>query len=285
MNIDYKTKKYGLIGNPIERSLSPFIHNGLYKKLDINNIYLTFEVGEDLSEVVSSLKTLGIEGYNVTIPYKKEIIKYLDDIDRDAENIGAVNTVVNRDDRLIGYNTDGIGFLKVIDDRSIDLKDKNILLLGSGGAANSIAMKLLDRDINSLYIYNRTMSMARNLKARLEKYHPSSKIELCNIKELEREKIDMIVNTSSVGMYPNINESPIDLEGFKNNLIIYDIVYKPLKTQLILDGISRGYNCINGIEMLVNQAIYSQEIWLDKKIDKEDRIYILNLLKKYIGED
>lgn len=264
MNINYKTKKYGLIGNPISKTLSPFIHNKFYEKNNINSIYLTFEVeNRDFEKVLESFKVLGIEGFNITIPYKEKIIKYLDKIDPLAEKINAINTVDIVDNKMIGYNTDGLGFLKSLELNDIDLKDKKVLVLGAGGGSRAVTISLLEKEIGKLYITNRTSNRGIKLVSELKNIYKDRNIEFTgfNLSELNKEEIDIVINTTSVGMYPKIDESPMEFIGFKKNLILYDLIYKPIESKFLKEGKKLGYKTINGLEMLYYQGIEAQKIW------------------------
>ncbi len=267
MNINNMTKKYGLIGNPLSKTLSPFIHNSIYRENNINSIYLTYELKlEDLEKGIEAFKTLGIEGFNITIPFKERIIPYLDNIDETAKKINAINTVKQVEGELIGYNTDYLGFLKSLELNNIDLNNKNILVLGAGGGSRAISIGLLENNINKLYITNRTSNRGIKLVNELRRIYNDKFIKFTgfNLSELDKDEIDIIINTTSVGMYPEIDESPMDFKGFQNDLILYDLIYKPLETRFLSEGKIRGYKTINGLEMLYYQAIESQKIWLDK---------------------
>ena len=267
MNINNMTKKYGLIGNPLSKTLSPFIHNSIYRENNINSIYLTYELKlEDLEKGIEAFKTLGIEGFNITIPFKERIIPYLDNIDETAKKINAINTVKQVEGELIGYNTDYLGFLKSLELNNIDLNNKNILVLGAGGGSRAISIGLLENNINKLYITNRTSNRGIKLVNELRRIYNDKFIKFTgfNLSELDKDEIDIIINTTSVGMYPEIDESPMDFKGFQNDLILYDLIYKPLETRFLSEGKIRGYKTINGLEMLYYQAIKKKKIWLDK---------------------
>lgn len=259
---------YCLIGDPIAKSLSPIINNNYYKIIGKNNIYLAFNVEEkDLADVINVFKILNIKGFNVTLPHKIRIMKYLDSISDEAKILGAVNTVKNKNGRLIGYNTDGMGFLKSLELEDVEVKDKTLLILGAGGAANAISISLAMKGVKKIVISNRTLSKAKILAEKISKKFPKvlSDYDDLKLKKVKKEKIDIIVNCTSVGMYPNIDESPISLHGFSQNLIVYDIIYKPRKTKLMELAEEKGYYTINGLSMLINQALCSQEIWFEKK--------------------
>jgi len=272
MNINWDTKLYCLIGNPIDKSLSPLIHNEIFKILYKNSIYLAFNIEDNkLKDTIDGFKAINIQGFNVTIPYKKTIIEYLDDLSPEAKMLEAVNTVKNQDGKLIGYNTDGQGFLQTLIDNGIDIKDKNVLLLGAGGAAYAIGITLSMNGIKSIYIVNRTKEKAIKLGRDIKRLNNNVSISTgdFSLKGINKKEIDIIINATSIGMYPLENMSPIELNGFKENPIVYDIVYKPMETKLIQDAKSRGFKTFNGISMLLDQAILSQKIWL-------------NLEKKYL---
>ncbi len=287
MNINWNTQIYCLIGHPISKTLSPIIHNAFYKLINENNIYLAFDVKEkDLNTIIEAIKILKIKGFNVTIPHKTTIINYLDEISEEAKLIGAVNTVKNVDGKLVGYNTDGMGFIKSLELNNIDVKGKNILILGAGGAAKAIATSLALAEVNSIFISNRTLGKANKLSQKLEHQFPKISIDYggLDLRKVDKKNIHIVVNCTSIGMYPNINELPIRLDGFSQNLIVYDIVYKPKKTKLLKLAENKGYKTIDGLNMLINQGLYSQQIWLE---NKNYNIYnyfykIRRILEKYV---
>jgi shikimate dehydrogenase len=279
MDINWRTQLYCLIGKPVSKSLSPIIHNNVFKELKEEKAYLAFPIEkENLKTTINGFKSMDIQGFNVTIPYKKEIIHYLDDLSKEAKIIGAVNTVKNENGKLIGYNTDGSGFIKTFYDNEIEVKSKNILLLGSGGAAYGIAMSLVEEKVNKIYISNRNLDNAKVLQNKINLVDKNilTKVGSLSLDNIDKKEIDIIINTTSIGMYPMEKVSPIELNGFSEDVIIYDIVYKPTDTKLIKDGLKKGYKTFRGMSMLLNQAILSQEIWLNKKID-------LKIIKKIEG--
>lgn len=262
--IDSNTKLYCLIGNPISKSLSPYIHNNNFKYNDINAVYLSFNV-ENLSDSIVGIKTLGIKGFNVTIPYKEDIIRYLDEIDPLAEKIGAVNTVKNIDGKLIGFNTDGTGFLEIFKNKNINLKDKNILILGAGGAARAISFALASENVKSIAITNRNKDRAIGLIEEIKKNYKNLNA-YCIEKKYVKDIYDIVINTTPIGMYPNIDKTPIDTSDFSKNTIIYDIIYKPKETLFLRGAKEEGKMTINGLDMLINQAILSEKIWISENL-------------------
>lgn len=287
MDIDWKTQLYCLIGNPVDKSLSPIIHNNIFKELKEKSIYLTFNVEEkELKNTIEGFKAMKVKGFNVTIPYKKKIVEYLDYISPEVEIIGAVNTVKNENGKLVGYNTDGEGFVKTFHDNKINLKDKVILLLGAGGAASGIASALIKEKVQKIYINNRNIDNALALQKQINLIDDTILIEIgdLSLDNINKDNVNIIINSTSVGMHPMENMSPIELSGFSKDTIIYDVVYKPRKTQLIKDGMDKGYRTFGGISMLLNQAIISQKIWLnsDEKINMKIAKKIEGLLSTHV---
>lgn len=272
MKIDSSTELYCLIGHPISKSLSPEIHNYSFNQNNINARYLALDVLEDgLREAVDGIRHLGIKGVNVTIPHKVDIIKYLDEIDEEARLLGAVNTVKNENGKLIGYNTDARGFISVLEDKNIEIKGKNIALLGAGGAARAIAIMLAKEEIEQITIFNRTVEKAQLIVSEISDEFPKvlGSAESLGDSELDFGSVDILINCTSVGMYPKDDEMPLDPKLLKSDAVICDIVYKPLKTKLLKAAEENGQTAIGGLNMLIYQGILSEEIWLNKKMDKD----------------
>ncbi|AFS78375.1 shikimate 5-dehydrogenase AroE [Gottschalkia acidurici 9a] len=272
MIIDANTNLYCLIGHPISKSLSPEIHNYSFKKNGINAKYIALDVStEDLEDAVKGIKALGIRGCNVTIPHKIDIIKYLDEIDEEAELLGAVNTVKNENGKLIGYNTDGRGFVQVLKDKNIEIKNKNIAVLGAGGAARAISIILAKEGINQITIFNRTIEKAKIIIDEIKEKFPdvTGMYSSLESNKYDLSSVDILINCTSIGMYPNIDEMPVDPSIFPRQTVICDIVYKPLKTKLLEMSEKNGNIAIGGLDMLIYQGILSEEIWLQKNIDKD----------------
>lgn len=288
MNIDADTKLYCLIGNPISKSLSPMIHNMIFQLNSINARYLAFNIDNtsDLEKAVEGIRTLGIHGFNVTIPYKIKIIKYLDEIDEEAKILGAVNTVVNINGKLKGFNTDGDGFIKSLKDIGVNIKNKRFALIGAGGAAHSIAVSLAYEGIKELLIFNRTIENANKLKLLVETHFPSINVNCYKIGVVRSIPIivDVIVNTTPIGMHPNINDMPISPRLFSKDTLFYDIIYKPRKTKLLLEAQKFGCKTLNGLDMLINQAIYAQKIWTNNLLNENiDWYYMKREIVKNIA--
>lgn len=280
------TDVYGIIGNPVRHSLSPIMHNNAFKALGINAVYLAFEV-KQVEEAIKGIKALGIKGVSITIPHKETVIPYLDYIDPTAEKIGAVNTIVNEDNILKGYNSDGIGAYNSIVEKEIDLNDKKVFIIGNGGTAKAIAYTLLDRaKLGHLFILgrneNRVNQFIANLKKQLSFDSITPFLDLNNpalIKAITES--DVVINTSPVGMTPDDHSIPIDSKLIQKGQIVFDVVYKPIVTRLLSEAEQQKAITINGLEMLVNQGVVQFELWTKTKAPKE-LMYssILNSLAK-----
>ena len=253
-------KLFGVIGDPIAQSMSPHIHNDAFVQHNIDGAYLPFHVTkENLQKAVDGLRALGVHGFNVTIPHKVEIMKFLDAIDKDAQQIGAVNTVVNESGKLVGYNTDGSGFVKGLKEVT-KLGEKNVAIIGSGGAARGILYSLSKEKVKKLTVANRTEKKAAELITSLQLETIATS---CTLETLEKElnKYDIIINTTSVGMYPNIDDIPISLSFLKKNCIVSDIIYNPVETKFLKEAKKQGAITQNGVSMFVYQAAIAFEIW------------------------
>ncbi len=271
--VDAKTKWFGVIGNPIEHSLSPLIHNSGFKKLNINSAYLAFKV-EDVKNAIDAIKEFGISGYSVTIPHKVSIMEYLDEIDPLAKKVGAVNTVLVKNGKLIGYNTDVAGAINPLKKITF-LKGKNVFVVGAGGAARAIVLGLVNEKAK-VTIFNRDFSHAQKLA---KEFSVSAK-ELNELNSLSND-CDIIINATPVGMFPNVKESPVDESFFKKGMIVFDIVYNPLETKLIKNAKKKGCKVIPGVEMFLNQAYTQFEMFTNKKAPVElMRKVVLKELKK-----
>ncbi|MFJ7755003.1 shikimate dehydrogenase [Peribacillus muralis] len=255
-------KIYGVMGDPIAHSMSPDIHNDAFEKENIEAVYHHFHVTkEGLQDAVKGMKALGIEGFNITIPHKTAIIPFLDEVDELALAIGAVNTVVNKNGRFIGYNTDGKGFLKSLcDEISGDIKAKKTLVIGAGGAARAIYFTLVNEGVKQVDIANRTKERAAELVSDCP-YDKISKALSIIEAEQSLSQYDLIIQTTSSGMSPETDHSPLKLDQLKAGAIVSDIIYNPLQTKLLLEAFEKGAKTQNGLGMFINQAALAFEIW------------------------
>jgi len=268
MEITGKTGLYALIGNPVEHSLSPLMHNAAFRNLSLDSVYVALRVSRyDLEKAISGIRSLGILGFNVTIPYKTDILSFLDDVDKMAVEIGSINTVVCKKDKLIGYNTDGEGALKTLVEGGADPEGKKIVLLGAGGAAKSIAYYIAPL-ASSLIIMNRTKSKAVELCSSIKNlFSTSVKGKKLTTRNLHNElsNTEILINATSVGMYPNSDLTLVTRGLIRTEMTVFDIVYTPLETSLLCEAKRAGANTINGIKMLVYQGAKAFELWTNRK--------------------
>jgi shikimate dehydrogenase len=263
-----KTQVCGIIGDPIEHSVSPAMHNAAFRAMGMDYTYVPFRVKrEDLCQAIQGLRALNIRGLNVTLPHKVDVIRLLDEIDPVAESLGAVNTIVNEAGYLKGYNTDAAGFLKTLQAEKIQPQNKNIVLLGAGGAARAIAFILADKGAN-LTILNRHPESAQDIAGRIfQLFRKKTGVLELNLENLKNAifESDILVNATSVGMSPHIDESPVPERLLKAELVVFDIIYNPTPTRLLAESEKRGAKNISGLEMLVRQGAVAFELWTGRK--------------------
>ena len=258
-SITNDTKICAVIGNPIAHTLSPTIHNAAFNALNLDFVYLAFRV-DDVKGALDGMRALSnFRGMSVTIPHKIEAMKYVDEVMEVDRSIGSINTIINEQGRLIGLGTDGPGALKALVDAEVKLDGKNILMLGSGGAARAIAFtlarntrlsKLILMDINEPMLQGLTSDLKTGTEASIESVSFTSK-SLANIMKFA----DVIINCTPIGMHPNEDASLVPAELFRSGQVVFDIVYTPLETRLLADARSHGLKVISGVEMFINQAV------------------------------
>lgn len=268
-------KTFGLIGEKLGHSLSPIIHQSIYKHLNINASYSLYQVNpQELSAAVLGIKALGIDGVNVTIPYKIKIMDYLNKLSSEADAIGAVNTISNQSGCLTGYNTDYIGFGRMLEKYHLPVQGKTAVVLGSGGASKSVSAYLLASGIAELIIVTRN-SEGLSLKdgCRIITYDQVDNLM----------NIDLLINCTPVGMYPDIAASPLKHSDISRFKAVIDLIYNPGSTKLMQQANSLGVPSYNGLYMLIAQAVAAVEIWNGASISEEivDNIYsdLKNILK------
>ncbi len=269
-----KTTLCGIIGDPIEHTMSPPMHNAAFEQMGLDFWYVPFRVKrEQLEQAVAGMRALNIRGLNVTIPHKVAIIPLLDVLDPLAGRIGAINTVVNDNGVLRGYNTDATGFLQALLEKGVEPREKRIVMLGAGGAARAVSFVLAERGAH-LVILNRRLELdwAEELASRLtETFGKEVKaLELAEENLVQAlEEADILVNTTSVGMSPNVDETPVTSNLLKPSLIVFDAVYNPVKTRLLREAERIGAQTISGLEMLVWQGASAFELWTGVKAPVE----------------
>ena len=272
--------KFGLLGHPLCHSMSPFIHSELFKLNGIDGQYSLFDVSpQDLSVKTNLL--FDLDGFNVTIPYKKEIIKYIDCLDKSAQRYNSVN-VVKTGDKKVGYNTDVVGFLKSVENMGSNLCGK-VLMLGCGGVAQMMGCETIDaggtltiavRDVNSQKV--------TNLVQLLHKIDNNAKVDVVDIKKVCGQ-YDVLLNATSVGMHPNVNQSPVEEQVVANCKYLFDAIYNPKDTLLAKYAHMNNVKFVTGMEMLVRQAAEAQTIWLDVAFDEKDVQTLIDKANFYMG--
>lgn len=258
-------RQYALLGSPVAGSKSPLIHHTSFVFNDIEASYEAFEVSpEQLGEALKAFIRQGYSGFNITIPHKEAVLAYLDDLDPLAERMGAVNTLVLSDGKLLGYNTDGPGLMQALSHHGVCLEGLKTLVLGAGGAAKGICHALALAGGEKIDIYNRTVEKASELARQLRTQYGLSS-EAVTIDNLGT--YDLVINATSLGMNPHPESLPIEPELFPATTVFCDIVYKPHETLLLKRARAMGARCIYGIEMLIYQALLSEQLWEGKEID------------------
>ncbi|MCJ8011470.1 shikimate dehydrogenase [Paenibacillus sp. KQZ6P-2] len=252
----------GVIGDPIAHSKSPVMHQAALTALGLPGAYVPMHVKREyVGDAMAGIKALGFRGINVTIPHKLEVIPYLDHLDETALRIGAVNTIVNDNGILTGYNTDGIGYVRSLKEEAVsDLKGKKIMVLGAGGAARGIVYALSLEGTDRIYIANRTADKA---EAMAEEWKDLADIRGLSIQELPAilGEIDILINTTSVGMHPKVTETPVDVNHIPEHAVVSDLIYNPLQTRLLAESKRKGCTVHGGLGMFVNQGAYALEYW------------------------
>ncbi len=257
--INSRTLVYGVIGNPVGHSLGPTMHNAAFRETGWPGVYVAFTVS-DGGAAIKGVRALNIRGISVTIPHKEVILPYLDQVDETARQIGAVNTVVNEQGRLIGYNSDAYGAVTALLEKT-GLKDRDVVIIGAGGAARAIGYGVLKEGAR-LHIVNRSepkgTQLARDLGAA---FYPLS--------GLNRAPRDILVNTTPVGMHPGIDEMPLLPQYLEKDMLVMDIIYNPLETRLLREAKSVGAATIDGVPMFVYQGAMQFEFWTGREAPVE----------------
>ena len=259
--------KFGLLGHPLGHSMSPYIHSELLKLNGVDGVYNLYDISPD--ELYAKKDVLfDLNGFNVTIPYKKEIIKYIDCLDDTASRYNSVN-VVKTGGKKVGYNTDVVGFLKSIQSMGASL-DGKVLMLGGGGVARMMGAEtvIAGGDL-TIAVRNPDSDKTKNLVAMLKNIDGNAKVQVVDIKNISG-KFDLLLNATSVGMHPNVDQSPVQEEVVSNCKYVFDAIYNPKDTLLAKYAYKNNVTCVTGMEMLVRQAAAAQTIWLDVDFKEED---------------
>jgi len=279
MEIKGSTNIVGLIGHPVEHSFSPPMHNAAFEKLNMDYAYVAFNVKpNDLESAINGAEALNIKGFNVTIPHKIDVMKYLDEIDEVAQLIGAVNTIDFKN--LKGYNTDGIGAVRAIEEVA-SIKNKNVLIAGAGGASRAISFYIAKYGADNLKILNRNVEKAQKLACDVSNSGLIDNVSSDSISNMDLSDVDILINTTPVGMHPNVDDTPIAQAcDMHEDLIVFDAVYNPNETGLLRQAIGAGAKPVYGIKMLLYQGAESFEIWTGKKAPVD---VMHGALTKYLG--
>ena len=283
MKIDGYTRLAAVVANPIKHSISPFIHNSAFEATNTNGVYLAWEVdAAELAETVANIRRCQMYGINLSMPYKEQVIPYLDQLSEEACLIGAVNTVVNREGTLIGYNTDGKGFFKSLP--SFKISRKRLVLLGAGGAAKAILAQAILDGVSQISVFVRSSSIEKT-RPYLEKIQNATGFgvdlfALEDIQELQDSitKADLLVNATSVGMDGSSQPIPTGIV-LPEKLLVADVIYQPFETPFLKWARNQGNQSINGLGMLLYQAAEAFELWTGKEMPT-DQIWEL-LKQKY----
>ena len=283
MKIDGYTRLAAVVANPIKHSISPFIHNSAFEATNTNGVYLAWEVdAAELAETVANIRRYQMYGINLSMPYKEQVIPYLDQLSEEACLIGAVNTVVNREGTLIGYNTDGKGFFKSLP--SFKISRKRLVLLGAGGAAKAILAQAILDGVSQISVFVRSSSMEKT-RPYLEKIQNATgfRVDLFALEDVQDlqdsiTKADLLVNATSVGMDGSSLPIPTSIV-LPEKLLVADVIYQPFETPFLKWARNQGNQSINGLGMLLYQAAEAFELWTGKEMPT-DQIWEL-LKQKY----
>ena len=283
MKIDGYTRLAAVVANPIKHSISPFIHNSAFEATNTNGVYLAWEVdATELAETVANIRRYQMFGINLSMPYKEQVIPYLDQLSEEACLIGAVNTVVNREGTLIGYNTDGKGFFKSLP--SFKISGKRMVLLGAGGAAKAILAQAILDGVSQISVFVRSSSMEKT-RPYLEKIQNATgfRVDLFALEDVQDlqdsiTKADLLVNATSVGMDESSHPIPTSIV-LPEMLLVADVIYQPFETPFLKWARNQGNQSINGLGMLLYQAAEAFELWTGKEMPT-DQIWEL-LKQKY----
>ncbi|MGD8981963.1 MAG: shikimate dehydrogenase [Desulfobacterales bacterium] len=274
MNINSDTILFAVLGDPVFHSLGPLMHNTAFSELGYNGAYLAFRV-KDIGKAVAGIKALGIKGASITIPHKVPVMDFLDELDDTAKKIGAVNTIINRGGVLTGYNSDGLGAVKALFERTA-IKDKHVVIIGAGGAARAIGFAIISEG-GRVTVINRTPAKGEALANDLgADFQPISNIN--------KTACHILINTTPVGMTPDIDVMPVRKQDLDKAMVVMDIVYNPLKTRLLKTAEHIGCRTIDGVSMFVYQGALQLEWWTGMKAPVEVmKKAVLNVLGKNDG--
>ncbi len=286
ININGRTKTLAVIGNPVEHTLSPVIHNELAKVFGHNVVYTPYLVDTDLEGAVRGAAALHFAGMNVTVPHKTEVIQYIKEIDGFAKQIGAVNTLVPIEGGFKGYNTDIPGLYRGMLSDGVSIEGEQIIILGAGGAARSVAMLALDKGADHVYILNRTLQKAQAISEEVNALAGRSfatAMELRDYSNLAGQKY-LCIQATSVGLHPHVEDTVMEDAGFYELIHTgYDLIYNPYETKFMKLVKAHGGQAFNGLKMLLYQGIIAYELWNDISVSESVATHILDRLREALG--
>lgn len=272
MEINGKTKLMGVIGNPVEHTMSPVIHNTIANHMKENMAYLPFPVKEDIAGAVRGAYALGVQGMNVTVPYKSDVMEHLVSIDEQAAVIGAVNTLVRTESGYKGYNTDLPGLYRAMKSEGIEIEGANVIILGAGGAARAAAFLCAFYHAKNVYILNRTVEKAVRVAQEVKEKTGFTDITAMAIEDYADIPGSgyLVLQATKVGLYPNVEESPVtDKAFFEKVSVVYDLIYTPEETKFMQLARECGARAYNGLKMLLYQGVAGYEMWNQTTVPEE----------------
>ncbi len=281
-----KTRTCGVIGNPIEHTMSPAIHNGLATMFEHNLVYVPFHVEADLDKAVEGAYALNILGMNVTVPYKSDVIASLKEVDKLAAQIGAVNTLVRMEGGYKGYNTDMPGLYRAMKEDGVELENADVLILGAGGVARAVAVLAADKKAEKIRVLNRTIEKAEAIVEEVKEHYPKADIQAMAISDYEKLEGEswVAIQATSVGMYPKTEDVVISEEGFYKKVRVgYDLIFNPYETKFMKLLKAAGKEAYNGLKMLLYQGIIAYELWNECEVTKEQAAVIYEEMKKQMS--
>lgn len=283
--IDGKTRTCGLIGNPVEHTLSPVLHNTLADMLGQNLAYLPFPVEKgNLEQAIAGAWALNLLGLNVTVPYKSEVLPFLKEIDSLAEQIGAVNTLVRVEGGYKGYNTDMPGLYRAMCEDGIGLEGEKVLILGAGGVARAVALMCARKGAGEIIILNRTLEKAQAIAEEVNALTGNKKVQAWRLEDYKRLPEDaeyLAIQTTNVGMHPHVDAAVIEDAAFYRRIHTgYDLIFNPWETKFMKLVQERGGKAYNGLKMLLYQGVIAYELWTGISVEQEDAQYIYGKMQE-----
>jgi len=267
--MDDDLKRFALLGEPLGHSMSPALHKAIYRQLEIDDAsYRTVEIPEDrLKSFFTGFKVGGFDGVNVTTPHKATVIALLDEVDTKAKLINAVNCINRVGNKLTGFNTDILGFAYSLRQTGVEIESNNFALIGAGGSAQAVGAVLAEGGAKHISVFNRSPERAEDLKTTINTINQEVEVSILGLDDLANcDDFDCVVNSTTVGMSPKIKDTPVPKDFFSSNTLAFDLIYNPKQTSFLAAAEKAGCETVNGMQMLVAQAVYSVEIWMGGNI-------------------